>query len=172
MRRVLTIPLARDAYAAYGDVIARANDAGLEANQGTARRWDWLADLENLRPGAARANVGVFRCSPLDGRELDVRLLERHPESTQIFVPMVDARFLVVVALGGDEPDLDTLRAFGVDARTLPAGISYRPGVWHHPMVALERPIDFCVIAHESASDTDTQICAYGDPPVRIDVGF
>lgn len=93
-----------------------------------------------------------------------MKLLERHLYSTQAFIPMtcskvrariayilrhikymlvltlfsVMQRYLVVVALNDpktDKPDLSTLAAF-VAARN--QGITYYPGVWHHPMIALD----------------------------------
>ena len=47
-----------------------------------------------------------------------------------------------------DKPDLSTLKAF--HAKTT-QGISYHPGVWHHPMVALGSvPTSFACVVSES----------------------
>src|SRR5262245_40833399 len=113
MIELVAEPLTKNAYAPFGDVVMAApnGEPGKPANQGTARRFDHLASLEDLRPGAARPNVSVFRCAP---RVLPfaVELLEKHPFSTQMFVPMRVERYLVVVAQGGDRPERATLRAF------------------------------------------------------------
>jgi ureidoglycolate lyase len=148
VRAVRPEPLTAEAYAPFGDVIA-ANDRWRPANQGTAKKSEHLAELLDLR--GAKANVSVFRCAP---RALphEVSLLEKHPASTQVFVPMNAARYLVIVALGGDAPDLSTLRAFEASATQ---GITYRPGVWHHPMVALDRETDFFCLVFEDGSETD-----------------
>jgi ureidoglycolate lyase len=79
-------------------------------------------------------------------------MLEKHPGSTQAFVPMNASRYLVVVALGGDAPDLSTLRAFVASAAE---AISYRPGVWHHPMIALDRVTDFACLVWEDGTTED-----------------
>ena len=51
MRSVSAVPLERDAYAPFGDVLA-AKPGFRSANQGTAQKSEHLAELENLRAGA------------------------------------------------------------------------------------------------------------------------
>ncbi len=146
-------PLTSTRYRPYGDVIQAG--AASPANQGTARRSDFLADLRSLRPGA-KPNLCVFRCSPFRGRVFPVRLLERHAFSTQVFLPLGNAaRCLIIVALGGDRPDLSTLKAFRLEG---PRGISYRPGVWHHPLVALRRRADMACLVWEDATPRDCDV--------------
>ena len=82
-------------------------------------------------------------------------MLEKHPGSTQAFVPMSTGRYLVIVAEAlGDQnaPDLSTLRAFLVEGAR---GIAYHPGTWHHPMIALEQPLDFTCLVYEDGSSGD-----------------
>jgi len=150
VRTLEATPLDRTEYASYGDVI-EASDEWRAANQGTARKSEWLAHLVDARNGRSQPNISVFRCSPR-ALPFEIAMLEKHPASTQIFVPMNARRYVVVVALGGDEPDLSTLRAFlahGTQA------ITYRPGVWHHPMIALDAETDFFCLVHEDGSMTD-----------------
>lgn len=148
MRTLEPEPLTRESYARYGDVIA-ATDHARSANQGTAQKSEHLAQLVDRR--GARANLSVFRCAP---RALPhvVTLLEKHPSSTQVFVPMNAARYLVIVALGEERPDLSTLRAFLAQPNQ---GITYHPGVWHHPMVALDRETDFFCLVFEDGTAGD-----------------
>jgi ureidoglycolate lyase len=146
-------PLTSARYRPYGDVIA----AGVSspANQGTARRSDFLAELRSLRP-RAKPNLCVFRCLPFRGRVFPVRLLERHAFSTQVFLPLgSSARCLIIVALGGPRPDLSTLRAFLLDG---PRGVSYRPGIWHHPMVVLGRRTDMACLVWEDGTPRDGEV--------------
>jgi ureidoglycolate lyase len=167
-RTITAIPLERGAYAPFGDVIA-AKDGSRPANQGYAKKSERLADLIDLRAGseACRANVSVFRCAPR-ALPLDVLLLEKHPASTQVFVPMNAERYLVIVAHGGDAPDLSTLAAFVASGRE---GVTYRPGVWHHPMVALDRETDFFCLVFEDGTARDC--VEVGLPPeeaVRVQI--
>ncbi len=151
---ILARPLTADVYSPYGAVIMASprGEPGRPVNQGTARRWDNLASLENLRPGSAALNISVFRCEPRPTGAIPVALLEKHPASTQIFLPMTAARYLVIVALGGSDPDLATLSAFVASGAQ---GISYSPGVWHHPMIALDAEVDFACLVWEDGSDED-----------------
>jgi ureidoglycolate lyase len=147
-------PLSRDAYTPYGNLIA-ADEAlpFFQANMATAKRFNHIAEIINLRPDKAKLNLCLFRCAPLAKLPLEMKLLEKHPFSTQAFLPTTsDARYLVIVCLGGDTPDLSTLKAF--EARS-GQSISYKPGVWHYPMTALERPIDFACLIWEDGSPDD-----------------
>ncbi len=152
MSRTLTLePLTADAFAPFGQVIQAAGDA-VAANQGTAARYDFAARLANLRP-AARPNVAVFRATPR-ALPMPVRLLERHPRSSQMFVPMTAPRYAVLVARDAPDgaPDLDTLRAFACAPWQ---AVNYDPGVWHHPMIALDAPSDFVMLAWEDGTADD-----------------
>lgn len=152
--RIACQPLTPDAYAPYGHVIMAAprGEPGKPANQGTARRFDHLGSLENLRPAGSALNVSVFRCAPWPAGPLAVALLEKHPASAQAFIPMNARRYLVIVARGGERPDLATLAAF---VATGTQGVSYLPGVWHHPMIALDTAIDFTCLVWEDGSAGD-----------------
>lgn len=154
MSLVLTpAPLTAAAFAPYGDVVSADRDdvAAADANQGTAARRNRLTSLVNLRPHAA-LNVASFRCAAQTAWPRALALLEKHPHSTQLFVPMTARRYLVVVALGGDAPDLATARCFVARANQ---GVAYRPGVWHHPMIALDAATDFTAFVHEDGTPDD-----------------
>jgi ureidoglycolate lyase len=150
-------PLTPEAYLPYGRVLM-ANREDLTprpANQGTALRYDHQCPLVDLRPGRSRANLTVFRCQPRTQEPFALRLLERHPLSTQVFVPMNAGRYLVIVALGGERPEAPSLRAFLAHGTQ---GVSYHPGVWHHPMIALDAVTDFACLVWEDGSDADCDL--------------
>jgi len=144
--------LQSDQYAPYGDVIA-ATGVARTANAGTAQRFNHVAALENLRPGA-KPNLCVFRVEPTMANPFTVRMLECHRHSTQAFVPMAAARYLVIVCGGGDAPDLSTLKAF---IATGTQGITYKPGTWHHPLVVLDQTTDFACLVYEDGSAGDCE---------------
>lgn len=157
-------PLTAAAFAPFGQVVA-AEGASIAANQGTARRFDWAARLANLRPGA-RPNLAVFRSTPKP-LPFPLRVLERHPYSSQAFLPMRCARYLVIVAPAGADglPALDGVRAFECRPGQ---GINYEVGVWHHPIVALDDEADFVMLAWEDGSAGD---CVEWHVPVQVRVG-
>jgi ureidoglycolate lyase len=155
-RVIAAQPVSREAYKPYGELVAAdPNLAWKPANFGKAQRFNYLADVLNLRADAARLNLCIFRCSPFTESELSINLLEKHPQSTQVFMPMQDGRYITVVAQGGERPDLSTLAAFIVEA---PQGISYHPGIWHYPMTALGRQLDLACLVFEDESAGDCEI--------------
>lgn len=165
-QRVRAVPLSPEAYRAYGDVVSvRPDVRPRPANMGTADRYNRLAALENRRPRRAKPNLCVFHSRPQLARAektFEARRLEKHPDSTQVFIPMGNARrYLVLVCLGGGAPDLTTLRAF---VATGAQGITYRPGVWHHPLVAMDRTTDFACLVWEDGTRGDTKIVRLASP--------
>jgi ureidoglycolate lyase len=167
-RTISSRPLDPAAYAAYGTVVhAGEPSTARSANHGDAQAWDALATIENLRGASARCTASLFRCRAHLGAELPIRWLERHALSTQMFVPMGNARYLVVVARGGDAPDLATLAAFVVEGAR---AITYAPGTWHHPMVALDRDADFVNVIFTDGSAGDCDEIAYAEPPALVSI--
>lgn len=160
---IKAIRLSREAYEKYGTVIAADESLPFKfANMGTAKRFNKLCQLENLRSDKAKLNLCVFRCSPLTALPLELRLLEKHEYSTQVFMPMADkSTYLAIVCLGKDKPDLSTLRAFLVEGSQ---GVSYYPGVWHYPMTALYEQIDFSCLVFEDDGADDCVIAEFPEP--------
>jgi ureidoglycolate lyase len=158
-----TQPLTLSDYSPYGSVIGLSDvPPSLQptpANQGTARRYNRLAELQNLRATTATSNVCLFDCTPhklTASNEFHCKLLEKHQFSTQLFVPMNGAsRFLVIVALGAEKPDLSTLKGFMASANQ---GITYNPGVWHHPLIALDQQTQFFCVVNEDNSKGDCEV--------------
>jgi ureidoglycolate lyase len=147
-------PLTREAFSPFGDIIGLELSGGTSANQGTATRYDKVARLASSRP-EAKPNLAVFR-SVARTLPFEVRLLERHPCSTQMFVPMACQRFLVVVCPedARGEPDLARLCAFVCGPGQ---GVNYRPGLWHHPIIALDGPADLLMLAWEDGTALDCE---------------
>jgi ureidoglycolate lyase len=156
-RTIVAEGMTRQAYQPYGDLISADERQNFKAaNNGTAKRFNHLSAVENLRPGTAALNLCVFRCQPLAQLPLEIKLLEKHQLSTQVFIPMTDAaRFLTIVCLGGDEPELTSLKVFLTEGAQ---GVSYRPGIWHYPMTALEKQIDFSCLVWEDGSADDCRV--------------
>jgi ureidoglycolate lyase len=68
--------------------------------------------------------------------------MERHPLSSQAFIPLSATPFLIVVAPPGTL-GIESIRAFRSNGRQ---GINYRTGTWHHPLLALERTSEFLIV--------------------------
>ncbi|KAH8878632.1 hypothetical protein GQ53DRAFT_789770 [Thozetella sp. PMI_491] len=156
------------------------------ANQGSAVKYSHVSHMPNLydqapsqQPGIAVMSMFVCAARQLeaepvhphalsDGGIFRVGVLERHPFTSQTFIPLTAQRrrYLVVVApsmppAAADEglpvpasppmpgrglPDLRRLCAF---VATSGQAVSYGPGTWHAPMVALGdqgSTVDFVVV--------------------------
>jgi ureidoglycolate lyase len=133
--------LTRAAFAPFGELIAAdAAARHFPINGGTTERFH---DLARLQPGPeGRLIVSIFRGQPRE-LPLPITMLERHPLGSQAFVPLSDRPYLVVVARPGTPPEAADLRCFLASAGQ---GLNYAPGVWHHPLLALQAQSDFLVI--------------------------
>eukprot|EP01104_Vermistella_antarctica_P002056 TRINITY_DN12211_c0_g1_i1.p1 TRINITY_DN12211_c0_g1~~TRINITY_DN12211_c0_g1_i1.p1 ORF type:complete len:191 (+),score=36.48 TRINITY_DN12211_c0_g1_i1:44-616(+) len=153
------VPLTAEAFAPYGNVIESQNTGDKAANMNTAKRYDHVGKLENLRTSAS-SNLAIFRCSPNTSNPFQAKLLERHEFSSQLFSPMNAARYLVIVAepdqtKENKPPNISTFRAFIASGLQ---GVNYAAGTWHHPMVALDNVTDFTMLVHEDGTAADCEV--------------
>ena len=141
MLELFPIPLTRDSFAEYGDVIDTGGKPPLEINEGTTQRFHDLAKID-VAENDGQALVSIFRGQPRPF-PIDIRMVERHPLASQAFIPLQDRPWLIVVAAPGDNVGIAGLRAFRASGTQ---GINYRRGVWHHPLLVLKPDHDFLVI--------------------------
>lgn len=115
-------------------------------------RTNFTADFQNPRADA-KANLALIR-APFTDLPVVIETLERHPFSTQSFLPLGDTSYLAIVAKSGSDkgPDLDTLSAFLVPSGI---GIAYRPDTWHVGMMALGGAGHFAMFIYENGSPDD-----------------
>src|SRR5215468_64784 len=139
--RLRPAPLTRGLFTPFGEVIESADNPHYTINDGYAERYSDLANIDvGEREGQLRVNI--FRALPRT-LPLPIRMVERHPLSSQAFVAMGGQPFLVVVAASGKAPVAGDLHAFVTNGRQ---GVNYGRGTWHHPLIALEAPGEFLVI--------------------------
>lgn len=140
MVRLIAEALTRDAFAPYGDVIDETGPEQFPTNEGEALRVHAMGEVDCSAENG-RAILSLFRMTRanLDG---GVRLMERHPISSQAFVPLNGCRFVVVVANTLEPPSASALRAFVSNGTQ---GVNYHRGIWHHPLIALGAG-DFLVV--------------------------
>ena len=141
MRTLMIEPLTKEAFAPFGDVIETDGSDHFMINNGSTMRFHKLATVETAKP-EDNAIISIFRAQP---RELPfaVTMLERHPLGSQAFIPLLGNPFLIVVAPVGDVPVSGSVRAFLSNGRQ---GINYHRGVWHHPVLTIEKRDDFLVV--------------------------
>ena len=150
--------LRAEAFAPFGDVLEAPLDPG--------RRF-FANGLVNRRPGAV-PSLAVAHVSPLAALPLLATRMERHEFSSQSFLALDVARWLVVVApkaaAGG--PDAARARAFVAGPGQ---GVTYRADTWHHPLTVLDRPARFAVLIWLENSRTDEEFVTL-ETPLTVDV--
>lgn len=192
------VPLHQDTFSTFGTVIEnpapsvipsanlnRLPPRAQQANQGSALKYSDVSPMTNLYSSVpsntpSKALMSMFVCGPralqpgqdssIEG-SFPVVILERHPYTTQTFIPMgltpseaSESRYLVVVAPslppsstdehlpvptadglpGRGLPDLANIRAFVAKGSQ---AVTYGAGTWHAPMVVVgKKAVDFVVV--------------------------
>jgi ureidoglycolate lyase len=141
MKLLTPAPLTAEAFAPYGDVIqCSAGAERRDINYGHTERFHNLAALD-LTADSGVPLLSIFRTRPLD-LPIPIKVMERHPLSSQAFYPLSNRPYLVVVAARGDFR-AENLKAFIADGDQ---GVNYHRGVWHHFSLSLDETSDFLVI--------------------------
>ncbi|MGY3670986.1 ureidoglycolate lyase (plasmid) [Marinovum sp. KMM 9989] len=136
--RIKPAPLTAEAFAPYGDVMDASGTPDKMINQGRCARHHDRAQLDF---SDGRAGISIFQ-GKRESLPLPLKMVERHPEGSQAFVPMSADPFLVVVArdAGGTPQDP---KAF----ITAPGqAINFHRGTWHGVLTPLSEPGLFAVI--------------------------
>ena len=137
-RSIAALPLTREAFAAFGDVI-EATGESFPINDRMCDRFHDRARMEFDQDGRAGISVGYGRPYPLP-HAFD--LMERHPLGSQAFVPMAEDPFLVVVA-----PDEGGRPGRPVAFLTRPGqGVNYLRSTWHGVLTPLGRATPFRIV--------------------------
>ena len=127
--------LTRAAFAPFGEVVEIEGAQHFPINQGYAERYNDLALVD-----ASATNVSIVIARPRPS-PIMLDLMERHPLGSQIFYPLQDRPWLVVVC--GDPGDPESFRAFAVTGRQ---GVNYARNVWHHPLLVIDADSRFMVV--------------------------
>lgn len=152
-------PLTAEAFAPFGDALEGPD---------TGRRRHFDEILGDMRP-QARLRFWVSRIPAVSLLPVSCEIMEHHPCGSQTFVPMRVSRFLIVVAppLNDHEPDTSRLKAFVGRAGQ---GVTYRAGVWHHGMVALDTTALFAVLVWKDEGPLDERFVTLARPvSVHVD---
>lgn len=148
MTRIITaLPLTRENFAPFGDVIDAGGDAHYPINNGKTERYHALARPEATGPGG-HVLISLAKATPY-AFPLKLAMVERHPLGSQAFVPLSPRPFLVVVC--HDETGIPgTPHAF----LTQPGqGINYPRNSWHGVLTPIGEPQDFLIVDRGGAGN-------------------
>ena len=139
--------ITKENFSKFGDVVTTDDIKPLEINEGYAKRFDGIANL-NTSKDNGETTICIFsalkRSFPMK-----IDMMEKHPLGSQAFVPMKETTFLVFVAPEGDKPNLSKAEAFIVPPGI---GVNYNPGTWHFPLIATE-DMNFLVVDRKGSGD-------------------
>jgi ureidoglycolate lyase len=141
------VRISRSNFSSYGDLISTDDINPMNINEGYAKRFDNLANLDTSKD-SGKTIVSIFsalkRTFPMK-----IHMMEKHPLSTQAFIPMKETTFLAFVAPTGESPEIDKIQSFIIHPKM---GINYKPGIWHFPLISTEN-INFLVIDRKGSGD-------------------
>jgi len=141
------VKISRSNFSSYGDLISTDDISPININEGYAKRFDNLANLDTSKD-SGKTIVSIFsalkRTFPMK-----IHMMEKHPLSTQAFIPMKETTFLAFVAPSGESPEIDKIQSFIIPPKI---GINYKPGIWHFPLISTEN-INFLVIDRKGSGD-------------------
>ncbi|WWC70605.1 allantoicase [Kwoniella pini CBS 10737] len=188
-------------FAPFGQVItttpAASHTDSESSPDGLTTKNNALSSIISTYPAESGAvtSISVFRATEKIGLErgktFDVKYMERHQFTSQTFLPMgkaewsgkseealpIGGEFLVIVAENGadDKPDPKTIKSFILPSNI---GVTYSPGIWHHPVLILDATVDLACIetqistgVHDS-DERDCELISWEDGEVfgRVDV--
>ena len=140
-------PITKENFAKYGDVITTKDIKPLEINNGYAKRFDGIANLDTSIDGG-ETTICIFsalkRSFPMK-----IDMMEKHPLGSQAFIPMQETTFLVLVAPKGGKPNIDEIESFIVPPHI---GVNYNPGIWHFPLIST-KDMNFLVVDRKGSGD-------------------
>ena len=147
--------LSASAFAPFGAVLEVGDKAGLDVNSSWADQIDQDPAFAHST-GQALPVASIYRNRPRPWPVV-IDEIERHPLSSQLFMPMTASRWLVVVVPDDDagEPGIAKARAFLANAHQ---GICYRPGTWHSPLIGLDAESEFFVLMWSRSPTDDTDV--------------
>ena len=139
--------ITKENFSKFGDMITTNDIKPIEINNGYAKRFDGIANL-NTSKDNGETTICIFsalkRTFPMK-----INMMEKHPLGSQAFIPMKETTFLVFVAPKGNKPDLNKIEAFIVPPGI---GVNYNPGTWHFPLISTEN-MNFLVIDRKGSGD-------------------
>ena len=141
------IPITKNNFSQFGDMISTSEIKPIEINNGYAKRYDGIANL-NTSKDNGETTISIFSALKRNF-PMKIDMMEKHPLGSQAFIPMKETTFLAFVAPNGDKPDLNKIEAFIIPPGI---GINYKPGTWHFPLISTE-DMNFLVVDRKGPGD-------------------
>ncbi|TID14989.1 hypothetical protein CANINC_004660 [Pichia inconspicua] len=153
------------------------------ANQGSAIKLIKVAPCINNYADApskhlATTNWNIFRSCVIPEKwtitdtesVYNLTVLEKHPYTTQTFVPMgrLADEDVFIVNVAPDKngvPDYEKMESYIFKGNT---AVTYNVNTWHSPMVVLDKTTDFCVVTNENDVPEENCVEVFYNPGIKI----
>jgi Ureidoglycolate hydrolase len=146
-RIIEPIPISKENFSKFGDMITTENIKPLEINNGYAKRFDGIAKIDTS-DNNGETTISIFsalkRSFPMK-----IDMMEKHPLGSQAFIPMKETTFLTLVAPEGEKLEVDKIESFIIPKGK---GVNYKTGIWHFPLISTE-DMDFLVVDRKGSGE-------------------
>ena len=146
-RIIKPIPITKENFSKFGNMITTEDINPLEINNGYAKRFDNIAKIDTSSKNG-ETTISIFsalkRSFPMK-----IDMMEKHPLGSQAFIPMKETTFLTLVAPEGEKPNIEQIESFIVPKGI---GVNYKANVWHFPLISTE-DMNFLVVDRKGSGD-------------------
>ncbi len=156
------LPITKERFAPYGDVITASTAVRAAMNEARFERFDDLAHIDVDDSGDGRVAISIARSRTATVLPYRFDMVERHPLGSQAFIPLTQFAFVVVVAPAGASVEAADLQAFVTNGSQ---GINYHRGTWHMPLIALAAGQEFLIV-DRAGSASNCEECVLADAVV------
>ena len=132
--------ISKENFAKYGDIISTNNLEPIDINNGYAKRFNNLANI-NTSKDQGKTIISIFSAIKRNF-PMKIDMMEKHPLGSQAFIPMKETTFLAFVAPQNNKPEIEKVESFIIPPGI---GINYKPGIWHFPLISTEN-MNFLVV--------------------------
>ena len=160
MLTLTPIPLTSEAFSAYGEVVQPDSARNtFTMNFGLASRYYDLADVDITdKKGATCISLVHSHAIQLP---FEAKIMEYHPHGSQLFYPLCQSPFLILVAPPATILDETKMELFISNGKQ---GVNYHKNVWHHYLMPLEDDSEFLVVDRKA----DDENCVMVDLKSRV----
>lgn len=135
-------PLTAEAFAPYGEVVdSHSANKEFSMNYGMATRYFDLAEIDVEEKGG-KTCISLVNSNAI-ALPFTIEKMEYHPFGSQLFYPLCNALFLILVSTPAETLDTSKLELFISDGKQ---GVNYHKGVWHHYLMPLNANSQFLVV--------------------------
>ena len=135
-------PLTAEAFAAYGEVVdIHSAKKEFSMNYGMAARYFDLANID-VEEQSGKTCISLVNSNAVTF-PFSVEKMEYHPLGSQMFYPLCESVFLILVSIPAETLDTSKLELFITDGKQ---GVNYHKGVWHHYLMPVKDGSEFIVV--------------------------